>query len=112
MMDRAVLAIFLFGACQASRPWELASISFKESNRPAPRIGVISPEIPDPELNEKEDNPDSLQPLPSYEMPNFSVCKFFTHFFPFCKSLEIRGGDFHKIESPYAFFGTRKNSRV
>lgn len=112
MMGRAVLAIFLFGACQASQPWELASISFKESNRPAPRIGVISPEIPDPELNEKEDNPDSLQPLPSYEMPNFSVCKFFTQFVPFCKSLEIRGGDFHEIESAHAFWGTRKDSRV
>ena len=73
---------------------------------------MISPEIPDSELNKKEDDPDSLQPLPSYEMPNFSVCKFFILFVPFCKSLEIGGDDFYEIESTHAFLGTRKDSRV
>ena len=73
---------------------------------------MISPEIPDPEFKEIEEDPDSLQPLPSYEMPNLSACKFFILFVPFCKSLEIRGDDFYEIEIAHAFFGTRKDSRV
>ena len=112
MMGRAVFAVYLFGACQASQPWELASISFKESNRPAPRIGVISPEIPDPEFREIEEDPDSLQPLPDYEMPNLSVCKFFILFVPFCKLLEISEDYFQEIAEQTLFWGTRKDSRV
>ena len=73
---------------------------------------MISPEIPDPEFREIEEDPDSLQPLPSYEMPNFSVCKFFILFVPFCKSLKISGCDFHAIGNAHAFFGTRKDYRV
>ena len=65
MMGRAVLAVFLCGSCQASQLWEVASISFKESNRPAPRIGVITPEIPEPEFEDIEEDPDSLPPHPS-----------------------------------------------
>ena len=73
---------------------------------------MISPEMPDSEFREIEEDPDSLQPLPSYEMPNLSVCKFFILFAPFCKLLEISEGDFHEIGNTHAFFGTRKHSRV
>ena len=65
IMGCAVLAAFLCGACQEIQPWEVASFSFKESNRAKPRIGVISREFPEPEFSEIEEDPDSTPPNPS-----------------------------------------------
>ena len=67
---------------------------------------MILPEITNPDLNETEEEPNSFPPFPPYEMPNLSVCNFFTHFAPFCKSLKIRGDDFHEIGSGHVFFQT------
>ena len=62
LFSLTILAVFIGVPCQAGHSWEVDSISFPENHRPALRIGVISPELPEPEYEEMEEDPDSLPP--------------------------------------------------
>jgi len=57
------LAAFLCGACQAGQAWEPTSISFWEKIRPAPVSAILYPELPEPEDQDLEEDPDSLPPV-------------------------------------------------
>ena len=61
----AILAPFLCGACEAGQTWDMASISFRNKIHPSPTSFILYPELPKPEDQDLEEDPDSTPPNPS-----------------------------------------------
>lgn len=59
-----LLAALLCGACQAGQAWEPTSISFPKIVRAVPVIAIVSPELPEPDDQDLQEDPDSLPPIP------------------------------------------------
>jgi hypothetical protein len=59
-----LFAALLCGVCQAGQTWEPASISLRKIVRAVPVIAIVSPELPEPEDQDLEEDPDSLPPIP------------------------------------------------
>lgn len=64
LFSLTIFAAFIGGPCQASQTGEPTSIFFREKIRPAPVSAILYPELPEPEDQDLEEDPDSLPPIP------------------------------------------------
>ena len=61
----AILATLLCGGCEAGQSWDTASISFRNNIHSFPTSAILQPDLPKPEDQDLEEDPDSLPPHPS-----------------------------------------------
>lgn len=59
-----LFAALLCGVCHPGQAWEPTSISFPKIVRAVPVIAIVSPELPEPEDQDLDEDPDSLPPIP------------------------------------------------